>query len=115
MVNKYKKEQLKKVGKNYQKARISSGTTQEDASEVVELSPSYISDLERGKTLGSIHTLIALCNLYKIAPNDVLYPLLDFEIDLKEPSMSGFYSLNSTNKEVITEMIRVLNEKQKNN
>ena len=34
MVNKYKKEQLKKVGKNYQKARISSGTTQEDVGNI---------------------------------------------------------------------------------
>lgn len=112
MVNKYEKEKLKIVGQNYQKARASNGGTQEKAAEVLELSPSFMSDLERGKSIGSIHTLIALCNLYKVAPNNILYPLIDFDIDLENPLLFGFNTLNKSNQEVISEMIRVLNEKQ---
>ncbi|MCI9016167.1 MAG: helix-turn-helix transcriptional regulator [Clostridia bacterium] len=112
MTSKYEKEKLKIVGQNYQKARIANGITQEVAAEVPELSPSYLSDLERGKSLGSIHTLISLCNLYKITPNDILKPLINFDINLTNSLLVGFNSLNETNQEVISEMIRVLNEKQ---
>lgn len=112
MMKKYEKGQIKDVGQNYQKARISNGITQEEVAELIGLSPFYISDIERGKTFGSIHTLISLCNFYKVTPNDILYPLLDFKIESTEPSISGFNALNSCNKEVIIEMIRVLNEKQ---
>lgn len=115
MTNRYEKEKLKIVGKNYQKARIANGVTQEEAAEVPNLSPSFMSDIERGKSIGSIHTLIALCNLYKVSPNDILFPLINFDIDLTDPLLTGFNSLNKTNQEVISEMIRVLNEKQTEN
>lgn len=112
LANRYEKGKMKVVGKNYKNARISSGDTQEDVAEIIELSPSFLSDLERGKSIGSIHTLISLCNLYKISPNDILYPLINFKIDLTDPLLIGFNSLNSTNKEIISEMIQVLNQKQ---
>ncbi len=115
MASRYEKEKLKIVGQNYQKARIANGITQEAAAEVPELSPSFMSDLERGKSLGSIHTLISLCNLYKVTPNDILYPLINFDIDLTDSLLIGFNSLDKTNQEVISEMIRVLNEKQAKN
>lgn len=114
MANRYEKEKLKIVGQNYQKSRIANGITQE-AAEVPELSPSFMSDLERGKSLGSIHTLISLCNLYRVTPNDILYPLINFDIDLTDSLLIGFNSLDKTNQEVIGEMIRVLNEKQAKN
>lgn len=115
MTNRYEKDKVKVVGQNYQKARIANGVTQEASAEELELSPSFMSDLERGKSVGSIHTLIALCNLYKVSPNDILYPLINFDIDLTNPFLIGFNSLNKTNQEVISEMIRVLNEKQTDN
>lgn len=115
MANRYEKEKLKIVGKNYQKARVANGITQESSSEELQLSPSFVSDLERGKSVGSIHTLISLCNLYKVSPNDILYPLIEFNISLTDSLLIGFNSLSATNKEVIGEMIRVLNEKQNEN
>ena len=115
MANRYEKEKLKIVGKNYQKARVANGITQESSSEELQLSPSFVSDLERGKSVGSIHTLISLCNLYKVSPNDILYPLIEFNISLTDSLLIGFNSLSATNKEVMGEMIRVLNEKQNEN
>ncbi len=115
MANRYEKEKLKIVGKNYHKARVAHGITQESTSEELQLSPSFVSDLERGKSVGSIHTLISLCNLYKVSPNDILYPLIEFNINLTDSLLIGFNSLSETNKEVIGEMIRVLNEKQNEN
>lgn len=115
MANGYEREKLKIVGNNYHKARIANGITQECSSEKLQLAPSYMSDLERGKSIGSIHTLISLCNLYKVSPNDILYPLIEFDISLTDSLLIGFSSLSETNKEIISEMIRVLNEKQNQN
>ena len=115
MLSRYAKEKMKAVGKNYQKARISSGRTQEEVAEILDLSPSFMSDLERGKSIGSIHTLIAICNLYKVMPNDILFPLIDFNLDLINPLLIGFASLSQINQEVISEMIEILNEKQLQN
>lgn len=115
MENRYEKDKLKIVGQNYQKARATNGITQEEVAEKLELSPSYISDIERGKSLGSIHTLISLCNLYKVSPNEILSPIIDFDIDLANPLLMGFNSLSHTNQEVISEMIRILNEKETKN
>lgn len=112
MSNKYEKDKLKRVGQNYQKARVTNGITQEEVAEKLELSPSYVSDIERGKSLGSIHTLISLCNLYKVSPNDILSPVINFDIDLANPLLMGFNSLSHTNQEIIGEMIRILNEKE---
>lgn len=115
MLSEYAKEKMKAVGKNYQKARTSSGRTQEEVAEMLELSPSYLSDLERAKSIGSIHSLIDLCNLYKVSPNDILSPLINFDIDIINPLLIGFDSLNQTNQEIISEMIRILNQKQLKN
>jgi len=112
MKNRYEKSKRKIVGQNYNRSRTTSGHTQEYVAEVLDLSTSFISDLERGKSIGSIHTLISACNLYKTSPNDILHPLLDFEINLTDPLLIGFNTLNQTNKEIINEMIRVLNQKQ---
>ena len=45
--NRYEKDKMKVVGENYKRARISSGDTQEDVAELIELSPTFLSDLER--------------------------------------------------------------------
>lgn len=112
MLKGYAKEKMKIIGNNYQKARISNGKTQEEVAEALDLSPSYISDIERGKSIGSLHTLISLCNFYKVSPNNILNPLIDINTELINPLILGFDSLNQENKEIISEMIRILNEKQ---
>lgn len=111
----YDKNAKKLVGKQYQTARINTGHTQEDVAEVLNLSPSFVSDLERGKTIGSIHTFIAACNYYKVTPNDILSPLINFELEITNPQLIGFNTLNQANQEIIGDLIKILNKRQVDN
>lgn len=111
MKSNYNKEKMKLVGKNYKKARINNGYTQEHIAETLNLSTSFVSDLERGKTLGSIHTLLKTCNYYKISPNFIISPLLNFDFDNYE-ELVGYNNLTEDNKYVVNNLIKILNEKQ---
>ena len=107
-------ENKKLFGNVLRKYRLENNMTQEEVSELTGLAPRYISQLERGLTLGSIDTLIKLCNAYKITPNHLLGGLLAIpEKSLTYNSIQGYNSLNSYTKKIIDEMIKVLLNNQK--
>lgn len=98
------------LGKNWQLARKAKGFTQEYVAEKLDLGPRYVSDLERDKTVGSIKTLINLCNIYKITPTHILQEYLDINNDLRvDPELIGYYSLNKRDKELIIKIIEQMN------
>ena len=102
-----------KLGELFQATRKAKGYTQEYVAEKLGLGSRYISDLERGKTIGSIPTFIKLCNLYEITPTYVLQDYLKINDDLRiDPDLIGFYSLNSKNKEIIIKLINFMNTKE---
>lgn len=98
-------------GSFWKKARISKSFTQEYVAEKLDLAPRYISDLERGKTIGSIPTLINLCNLYNVTPTYILQNSLELNEDLKiDSDLIGFYSLNNRDKNLIINLISDMNK-----
>lgn len=99
-------------GKKLKQIRESYGLTQERVAEYLGLGPRYISDIERNKTKGSIDTLIKLCNIYNITPNDLLNEYIYFDIEKSNLDLSGFYSLNSTHKQMILDLIKFLNQQE---
>lgn len=116
----YKNDNDKEIllGKNWQLARKAKGLTQEYVAEKLDLGPRYISDLERDKTVGSIKTLINLCNIYEITPTCILQEYLDINSDFKvDPELIGYYSLDDRDKELIINLIEQMNssKKAKNN
>jgi len=102
-----------RVGAVLKKARISIGLTQEKAAEFMHLAPRYVSDIERGKTKGSIDTLIKFCNLYKITPNDILDEFIEIKDSKQNPDLAGFNALNKINKGIILNLIKYFNEQQR--
>ena len=76
-----KNEQNIKFGNKLKLARETLGLTQEKVAEYLGLGPRYISDIERNKTKGSIDTLIKLCNIYNITPNDLLSEYIYFNLE----------------------------------
>ena len=70
----------KHIGETLKSHRLRNGYTQEKVAELMDLAPKYISQIERGISVGTIDTLIRFCNLYNITPDAVLYPLLDSSI-----------------------------------
>ena len=83
------------LGKMWQAARKAKGFT---------------SDLERDKTIGSIKTLINLCNIYEITPTYILQDYLNIDKDLKiDSELIGYYSLNKRDRDLIIKMIEQMN------
>lgn len=107
-----KSEQNIKYGNKLKKAREALGLTQEKVAEYLGLGPRYISDIERNKTKGSIDTLIKLCNIYNITPNDLLSEYIYFNVETNNIELSAFYSLSKENQQIILDLIKFYNQKQ---
>lgn len=61
------------IGKNIKKARIGRNLTQEELAELIDVTPQYLSDLERGVVGTSISTLIRLCQELDISSDLLLF------------------------------------------
>ena len=104
------------LGEMWKKARKAKGLTQEYVSELLDLGPRYVSDLERDKTIGSVPTLIKLCNIYEVTPTYILQNCLKVNKDLKiDSNLIGFYSLPDEDKEVIIQLIQYMNSRNLKN
>lgn len=68
-----KKEINIQIGERIKEARESSGRTQEQLAEAIEVSPQYISDLERGVVGISIPTLKRLCTSLAVSSDQILF------------------------------------------
>ena len=101
------------LGDIWKKTRKAKGLTQEEVAEKLNLGTRYISDLERNKTIGSLTTLIKLCNLYEVTPTYILQEYLDIKDDIKiDSSLIGFYSLNQNQKCIVIKLIEFLNSQK---
>ncbi len=105
-------EQTIKYGQKLKIARESLGLTQEKVAEYLGLGPRYISDIERNKTKGSIDTLVKLCNIYNITPNDLLNEYIYFNIETTNIDLSGFYALNEEHQHIILDLIKFFNQQE---
>lgn len=111
-MNNNKSKQNINFGQKLKRAREVLGLTQEKVAEYLGLGPRYISDIERNKTKGNIDTLIKLCNIYNITPNDLLSEYIYFNIETNNIELSAFYSLTSENQQIILDLIKFYNQKQ---
>ena len=68
-----KKEINIQIGERIKSAREASGRTQEQLAEAIEVSPQYISDLERGVVGISIPTLKRLCTFLAVSSDQILF------------------------------------------
>lgn len=114
-MNNKKSEQNVNYGQKLKKAREALGLTQEKVAEYLGLGPRYISDIERNKTKGSIDTLIKLCNIYNITPNDLLSEYIYLDIEKSNIELAAFYSLSVENQQMILDLISFFNQKEKHN
>ena len=103
-MNNKKSKQNVNFGQKLKRARESLGLTQEKVSEYLGLGPRYISDIERNKTKGSI---------YNLTPNDLLSEYIYFDIETNNIELSAFYSLSKENQQIILDLIKFYNQKQK--
>ena len=68
---------LKVIGKKIQEARKKKGYTQEYVAEKIDKSIDIYRCIENGRSVGSVVSLLNICNILEITMNDIFYDLLD--------------------------------------
>ena len=76
----------KDLGKQVRSLRRSNSLTQEELAEKVGISASFMGHIERGTRVSSLETLIALCNVLKASPHQLLNASLSDEISEHMPA-----------------------------
>lgn len=62
----------KAVGKRIKIARINVGMNQENLAELVDVSPTHLSNIETGTTRVSLQTLVRIANALSVSTDDLL-------------------------------------------
>ena len=93
---------LKILGKKIKQTRLSQKYTQEYVAESIDISIDLLRNIENGRNIGSVPTLLNLCNFLNISPNCLFSELLTF----KEDTLDTF--LVSTVKNII-KVVAILN------
>ena len=73
------KDILNTIGIKLKQARLAKKYTQDYVSEHIEISTDLLRNIENGRNIGSLPTLLNLCNFLEISPNFLFADLLTFE------------------------------------
>ena len=107
----YSREHINKIiGNNVRFIRKSNKLSQEKFAELLDLSPQFISDLERGVQGISLTTMVKICNTMKCSPMVILSNLIEF--DNYNNEMDNFINLSEKNQEIIKTIISALLKSQ---
>lgn len=94
------------LGEKLKKARKKLKYTQEYVAENVDISIDLLRNIENGRNIGSVTTLLNLCNFLKISPNTLFSELLDFKEDtLDSTLLEQIKSISKKDKETLKNII----------
>ena len=97
---------LEILGKNLKKARKKLKYTQEFVAEGVDISIDLLRNIENGRNIGSVPTLLNLCNFLKISPNTLFAELLDFKEDTLDTTLiNEFKKFSKKDRDVLKNVI----------
>lgn len=88
---------LQVLGKNLKYARKELKYTKEFTAESVNISIDLLRNIENGRNVGSVPTLLNLCNFLKISPNKLFEPLLEFREDTLDSHLQEYLNAFSAN------------------
>ena len=111
-----KNEILKSIGEKIQQARKDKGYTQEYVSEKIEKSIDTYRGIENGRSIGSLNTLINICNILEITLDYVFVDLLDKKNEILDNKLyNDLQNLKLEQKEEINVLIEYMKKKNKLN
>ena len=97
---------LKVLGKKVKQARLSKKYTQEYVAESIEVSIDLLRNIENGRNVGSVPTLLNLCNFLSISPNFLFSELLTFREDTLDTFLlDKFKNFSDDDKELLKQII----------
>lgn len=100
------KEILNIIGFRLKKFRLEKKMTQEYVAEQINVSTDLLRNIENGRNVGSISTLLNLCNFLQITLDMIFEPLLTTKIDTLDTKLSQYIkSLSQEDKDIIKNII----------
>ena len=97
---------LKTIGKKFKQSRLSKKYTQEFVAENIDISIDLLRNIENGRNVGSITTLLNLCNFLKVSPNYIFADLLTFEESTLDTTLMGYIKdISNEDKELLKKII----------
>lgn len=76
------------IGKRIQKIRKAKGYTQQQFAEMIDLSPNYLSDIERGKSSARLDKLVTIINALDCSADDVFADVTNCGYKVKASRLS---------------------------
>lgn len=97
---------LQVLGKNLKQVRKDLKYTQEYVAEGVNISIDLLRNIENGRNVGSVPTLLNLCNFLKVSPNKLFDGLLSFKEETLDSVLAEYLKTFSPNdKKVFRDII----------
>ena len=106
------KDILKVIGNKIQNARNDKGYTQEYVAEKIDKSIDILRSIENGRSVGSVETLLNLCNILEITLDYVFSDLLDKKCEILDNKLyEDFQELTLEQKELLNVIIEHMKKK----
>lgn len=104
-----KNDILKVIGKKIQQARKDKGYTQEYVAEEIDKSIDILRSIENGRSVGSLETLLNICNVLEITLDYIFSDLLNKKEEILNKKLYGeFQELSLREKGLINAMIEYM-------
>ena len=101
------KERIRKaINDEIKKIRKEKGYTQDYVAEQINVSTDLLRSIENGRNIGSITTLLNICNFLQVSPNTLFAELLDFKEETLDSSLLNLTNqLSKEGKNILKEII----------
>ncbi len=97
---------LQILGSRLKKARNEKKLTQDFVAENVNISTDLLRNIENGRNIGSIPTLLNLCNFLEITPDILFEPLITTEKPTLDTVLTKYItSISKEDKEILKQII----------
>lgn len=104
-----KKDILKVIGTKLQQARRDKGYTQEYVAEQIDKSVDILRSIENGRSVGSVETLLNICNVLEITLDYIFADLLNKKGEILDNKLyEDFQELDLKEKGLINTMIEYM-------
>lgn len=104
---------LKVIGSKIQNARKEKGYTQDYVAEKIDKSIDIYRSIENGRSVGSVASLLNICNTLEITMDDIFYELLNKkDVILDNKLYKDFQTLSINNKELINVILNYMKNKK---
>lgn len=97
---------LQILGTRLKKARNEKKLTQDFVAENVNISTDLLRNIENGRNIGSVPTLLNLCNFLEITPDILFEPLITTEKQTLDTALTKYVtSISKEDKEILKQII----------